>query len=77
MAPICHGICNRFKPNWTGHHYTTRYSETVCRCSVCNTWLVVELGVNNNRCKCCNVLVRRQARKPLYKIALKVRLATQ
>ena len=77
MAPVCHGVCQRYKPNWAGNRGSARYSETVCRCTVCNTWLLIESGTNNNRCNCCNVLIRRQARKPLYKIALKARLAIQ
>ncbi len=61
MAPVCHGICHRYKPNWLGMAAgSVRYSSTTCRCNTCNTWLIIDSGTNNNRCRCCNTLVKRK-----------------
>ena len=79
MAPVCHGVCHRYKPNWVGMAAgSVRYSDTTCRCTTCGTWLIVESGTSNNRCVCCNVLVKRKptnkkCRQKLYERLLVVK----
>ena len=61
MAPVCHGVCHRYKPNWLGMAAgSVRYTDTTCRCTTCATWLIIESGITGNRCRCCNTLVKRK-----------------
>jgi len=61
MAPVCHGVCHRYKPNWLGMAAgSVRYTNTTCRCTTCATWLIIESGIIGNRCRCCNTLVKRK-----------------
>ena len=61
MAPVCHGVCHRYKPNWLGMAAgSVRYTDTTCRCTTCATWLIIDSGIIGNRCRCCNTLVKRK-----------------
>ena len=43
MAPVCHGVCQRYKPNWAGNRGSARYSETVdVQCATLGYLLRVE-----------------------------------
>ena len=68
MAPVCHGVCHRYKPNWLGMAAgSVRYSSTTCRCTTCRCWLIIETGTTNNRCNCCNILVKRSRHGKTHK----------
>jgi len=61
---LCKGICNQFRASRPSNG--DRYASGQYRCQVCEIFLM-EQGVNNLRCKCCNFQVRSRPRNSFYK----------